>query len=48
MTRRAVCFLLAFLFVPFVVAKDKPTFPKLIAKAKFVLVTTYFSDNLAD
>ncbi len=48
MTRRAVCFLLAFLFVPFVVAKDKPTFPKFIASAKYVLVTTYFSDDLAD
>jgi hypothetical protein len=48
MTRRAVCFLLAFLFVPFVVGKDKPTFPKFIASAKYVLVTTYFGDNLAD
>ncbi len=36
MTRRAVCFLLTFLFVPFTVAKEKPAFPKYIASAKYV------------
>ncbi|HEX4785651.1 MAG TPA: hypothetical protein VH350_15015 [Candidatus Sulfotelmatobacter sp.] len=48
MTRRALCFSLAFLLVSFSPAKDKPTFPKMIASAKFVLVTTYFGDNIAD
>lgn len=47
MTRRAVGFFLVFLFVSFAVAKDK-TFPKQIVIAKYVLVTTYFGDNLAD
>ena len=48
MSRRALCFLVAFLFIPFLVAKDKPSFPKFIANAKYVLVTTYFGDNIAD
>ena len=48
MTRRALCFLVALLFVPFIVAKEKATFPKFIVGAKYVLVTTYFGDNLAD
>lgn len=48
MTRRALCFLLAFLFVPFILAKEKPAFPTFIVNAKYVLVTTYFGDNLAD
>lgn len=48
MTRRALLLSLAFLFVSFSLAKDKPTFPQMIVKAKFVLVTTYFGDNIAD
>jgi hypothetical protein len=48
MTRRALCFSMAFLFVSFSLAKDKPSFPQMIVKAKFVLVTTYFGDNIAD
>ena len=48
MTRRALGFFIAFLFVPFSVAKEKPPFPKMIVSAKYVLVTTYFGDNLAD
>ena len=48
MTRRALPFSLAFLLVSFSLAKDKPTFPQMIVKAKFVLVTTYFGDNIAD
>ena len=28
MSRRALCFLVAFPFIPFLVAKDKPSFPK--------------------
>jgi hypothetical protein len=48
MTKRALCFLVAFLLVPFIAAKDKATFPKFIVAAKYVLVTNYFSDNLAD
>ena len=48
MTRRALCFLLAFLFVPFILAKEKSAFPTFIVNAKYVLVTTYFGDNLAD
>lgn len=34
MSRRALCFLVAFLFIPFLVAKDKPSFPKFIAKCE--------------
>jgi len=48
MTKRALCFFLAFLFVPFSIAKEKQSFPKMIVSAKYVLVTNYFSDNLAD
>lgn len=48
MTRRALCFLVASLLVSFVVAKEKPAFPKFVVSAKYVLVTTYFGDNLAD
>jgi len=48
MTRRALCFLVAFLFASYIFAKDKPAFPKQIVNAKYVLVTTYFGDNLAD
>ena len=48
MTRRSLCLLVALLFVPFLSAKDKTVFPKQIVTAKYVLVTTYFSDNLAD
>lgn len=39
---------LAFLFVSFAFAKNKTSFPKQIVVAKYVLVTTYFGDNLAD
>jgi hypothetical protein len=46
-TRRAPCFLSAFLFVPFVLAKEKAAFPKFIVNAN-VLVTIYFGDYLAD
>jgi hypothetical protein len=48
MTRRSLCFVVALLFVPFLSAKDKAVFPKQIVAAQYVLVTTYFSDNLAD
>lgn len=48
MTRRSLCFVVALLFVPFLSAKDKAAFPKQIVTAQYVLVTTYFSDNLAD
>jgi len=48
MTRQALCFFLVLLFVPFSIAKEKQTFPKMIVSAKYVLVTNYFSDNLAD
>jgi hypothetical protein len=40
--------LVAFLLVPFLAAKEKAGFPNQIVKAKYVLVTTYFGDNLAD
>ena len=39
---------LAFLCVSFAFAKDKTSIPKQIVVAKYVLVTTYFGDNLAD
>lgn len=39
---------LAFLSVSFAFAKNKTSFPKQIVVAKYVLVTTYFGDNLAD
>ena len=48
MTRRSLCLLITVLFVPFLPAKDKTVFPKQIVAAKYVLVTTYFGDNLAD
>lgn len=48
MTRRSLCLLVALLFVSSLSAKDKAVFPKRIVTAKYVLVTTYFSDNLAD
>jgi hypothetical protein len=48
MTRRSLCFVVGLLFVPFLSAKDKAVFPKQIVTAQYVLVTTYFSDNLAD
>ena len=48
MTRRALCFPVVLLLVPFSVAKDKASFPKMIVKAKYVLVTSYFGDDLAD
>jgi len=39
----AMCF-----FASFAVAKDKNSFPKQIVAAKYVLVTSYFGENLAD
>ena len=48
MTRRSLCLLVALPFVPFLSAKDKTVFPKQIVTAQYVLVTNYFSDNLAD
>ena len=48
MTRRSLCLLVALLLVPILSAKDKTVFPKQIVTARYVLVTTYFSDNLAD
>jgi hypothetical protein len=48
MTRRSLCLLVALLLVPFLSAKDKAVFPRQIVTAKYVLVITYFSDNLAD
>lgn len=47
MTRRAL-FLLILLVADCGIAKDKAAFPQLIVKAKYVFVTNYFSDNLAD
>jgi|SRR5208283_37439 len=48
MTKRALCFFLAFVLVPLGIAKEKQSFPKMIVTAKYLLVTNYFSDNLAD
>jgi hypothetical protein len=48
MTKRAFSVIAVFLFVSFSVAKDKSSFPKQIVIAKYVLVTSYFGDNLAD
>lgn len=35
-------------FAPFLGAKDKPIFPRLIVNARYVLVTTYFGDEPAN
>jgi hypothetical protein len=48
MTRSALCSLVALFLLPFAVAKDKSAFPKMIVTAKYVFVTSYFGDNLAD
>ncbi|MGA9307693.1 MAG: hypothetical protein WBW31_19995 [Candidatus Sulfotelmatobacter sp.] len=48
MTKRAFSVIAIFLFVAFSAAKDKNSFPKQIVVAKYVLVTSYFGDNLAD
>jgi hypothetical protein len=47
MMPRALCFLALGLLVPFAAAKDKPSIPKLIVNARYVMVTTYFGDELA-
>jgi hypothetical protein len=48
MAKRTLGVVAIFLSVSFAVAKDKISFPKQIVTAKYVLVTTYFGDNLAD
>jgi hypothetical protein len=48
MTKRVFSAIAVLLFVCFSVAKDKSAFPKQIVTAKYVLVTSYFGDNLAD
>ena len=48
MAKRAFCLVAMFLFVSLAGAKDKTSFPKQIVAAKYVMVTSYFGDNLAD
>jgi hypothetical protein len=48
MTRRALYCILLFLLSSSLLAKDKNNFPALITNAKYVFVTTYFGDDLAD
>jgi len=47
MTLRRLCILLL-VFPSLLFAKDPGTLPKQVVHAKYVLVTTYFGDNLAD
>jgi hypothetical protein len=48
MTKRAPLLVAVLLFVSFAAAKDKDSFPNQIVVARYVLVTSYFGDNLAD
>ena len=48
MAKRAFAVFSIFLSASLAVARDKTSFPKQIVVAKYVLVTTYFGDNLAD
>jgi hypothetical protein len=45
MLRHSLYFFVLLLSAPWLVAKEKPTFPKLVVNARYVLVTTYFGDD---
>lgn len=48
MAKRALWVIAIVFSLSFAVAKDKNSFPKQIVVAKYVLVTSYFGDNLAN
>jgi hypothetical protein len=43
----SLCFFVLFLLISSVVAKDKSTMPKLVVNARYVMITTYYGENLA-
>jgi len=44
----SLCFFVLFLLAPSVIAKDKSSLPKLVVNAQYVMVTTYYGENLAN